>query len=64
VWEAATVVVSANFVGDFSYLMMIIIIMMPLGREYVSELWLPTSLLLIPQVIHEHRKPWWNDIDR
>jgi hypothetical protein len=53
VWEAATVVVSANFVGNFSYLMMmIIIIMMPMGREYVSELWPPTRLLLILQVIH------------
>jgi hypothetical protein len=33
------------------------------GWDYVSELWPPTGLLFIPQVIHENGEPWWNDID-
>jgi hypothetical protein len=34
------------------------------GVNYVSELRQPTGILFIPQVIHEHGKPWWNSIDR
>jgi hypothetical protein len=34
------------------------------GREYVSELWPPTGLLLIPYVIYKHGEIWWNEIDR
>jgi hypothetical protein len=30
----------------------------------MSELWPPGGLLLIPQMIHEYRKPRWNDIYR
>jgi hypothetical protein len=36
----------------------------PMERYFVSELQAPTSSLFIPQVIHEHREPWWNDIDK
>jgi hypothetical protein len=36
----------------------------PMERDFVSELQAPTSSLFIPQVINEHREPWWNDIDR
>jgi hypothetical protein len=39
-------------------LMMMII--MSMGWEYVSEMQPPTS----PQVTHGHGGPWWNDIDR
>jgi hypothetical protein len=42
--------------------MMIIIISM--WWDYVSDLRQPTGLLFIPQVIYEHGEPWWNDIDR
>jgi hypothetical protein len=31
--------------------------------DSVSELWPPTGLLFIPQMIYgEHEEPWWNDI--
>jgi hypothetical protein len=30
----------------------------------VSELWPPTGLLFIPQVIYEYRELRWNGIDR
>jgi hypothetical protein len=36
---------------------------MSMGRDYISELRPPTGLLFIPQVIYEHGEPWWNDID-
>jgi hypothetical protein len=42
--------------------MMIIILSM--GWDYVSEQRPPTSLLFIPQVIYEHWEPWRNDIHR
>jgi hypothetical protein len=29
-------------------------LIMSMGWDYISELWLPTDLLLIPQVICEH----------
>jgi hypothetical protein len=28
------------------------------------ELWPPTGLLFIPQIIYDYREPWCNDIDR
>jgi hypothetical protein len=37
---------------------------MTMGRDYVSELQLPTGLLFIPQVIYEHEEPRQYDIDR
>jgi hypothetical protein len=42
--------------------MMIMIMFM--GEDCISELWPPTGLLFITQVIYEHGEPWWNDIDR
>jgi hypothetical protein len=42
-------------------LMMMMI--MSMGRDYVSELRPPTGLLFITQVICEHEEPWWNLID-
>jgi hypothetical protein len=50
------------------YIAIIMVIMMvmvtSMGREYVSELRLPTGLLFIPQVIYKHGEPWWNEVDR
>jgi hypothetical protein len=40
---------------------MMIILM---GKDYVSEIRPQMSLLFIPQVIYEHGEPWWNDIGR
>jgi hypothetical protein len=38
---------------------------MMIGCDYISELWPPTGLFFIPQVIYEHGDPWRNDdIDR
>jgi hypothetical protein len=37
---------------------------MSMGWDYISDLRSTTGLLYIPQAIHEHREPWWNDIDR
>jgi hypothetical protein len=37
---------------------------MSVGRDYVSELWPPMGLLFIPQVIYEPEEPWWNVIGR
>jgi hypothetical protein len=34
-----------------------------MGWDYVSELWPPTDVLFIPQVIYGHEESWWNDID-
>jgi hypothetical protein len=48
------------FMLPYSWLMMI----MSMVRDYVSELRPSMGLLFIPQVIYEHREPWWNDIDR
>jgi hypothetical protein len=39
-------------------------LIMSTGRDYISELWLPTGLLFISQVIYEHEELWWNNIDR
>jgi hypothetical protein len=41
-----------------------IIVIMAIGRGYVSELQPPTGLLFISKVIYEHGEPWRNDIDR
>jgi hypothetical protein len=30
-----------------------------MGWDYVSELWPPSGLLFIPQVMCEHGEPWW-----
>jgi hypothetical protein len=30
----------------------------------MCELWPPTGLVFILQVIYEHGEPWWNDIGR
>jgi hypothetical protein len=40
------------------------IIIMSVGRDYVSELRQRAGLLVIYQVIYDHGGPWWNDIDR
>jgi hypothetical protein len=37
---------------------------MSMGWNYVSELRLPTSLLLIPQVIYVYEEPRWLEIDK
>jgi hypothetical protein len=37
---------------------------MSTGRDYVSELPPVMGLSFIPQVIYEHAKPGWNDIDK
>jgi hypothetical protein len=43
---------------------MLLMMIMSMGRDYVSELLPPKGLLFILQVIYEHEKIWWNDIDR
>jgi hypothetical protein len=43
---------------------MLLMMMMSMGRDYVSELLPPKGLLFILQVIYEHEKTWWNYIDR
>jgi hypothetical protein len=35
-----------------------------MGWDYVFELWSPTGLLFIPQVIHEHRETWLDELYR
>jgi hypothetical protein len=37
---------------------------MSTGRDYLSKLQPPTSLLFIPQMIYEYGEPRWNDTDR
>jgi hypothetical protein len=40
-------------------------IMVSMGKDYVSELQPPTWLLFIPQLIHAHGERWRNDdVDR
>jgi hypothetical protein len=41
----------------------VIIMVMSMGWDYISELLPLTDLLFIPNVIHEHGEPWWNDIN-
>jgi hypothetical protein len=43
---------------------MIMIMILLMGLEYVSELRSPTDLFFIPQVIHGHGEPWLNNIGR
>jgi hypothetical protein len=43
--------------------MMIIVIIMSIGWEYISEVRPPTGLLFISQVIYEHGEPYCNNID-
>jgi hypothetical protein len=38
--------------------------MMSMWRDYVSELRPPTGLLFISQVIYGHGEPQWNDINK
>jgi hypothetical protein len=40
-------------------MMMMVMAIVWMGRDYVSELWPPTPLLFIL-----HGEPWWNDIDK
>jgi hypothetical protein len=40
------------------------IMIMSMGRDYVSELRPSTGLLFMRKAIHEHGEPWWNVIDR
>jgi hypothetical protein len=43
-------------------MMIMIIIIISMGRDYVSELRPSTNIFFIPQVIdlYEHGEPWWN----
>jgi hypothetical protein len=43
---------------------MMMIIIMLMVWEYVSELRLPTGLLLMSQVTYDHEEPRWNYIGR
>jgi hypothetical protein len=40
-----------------------LVVIMAMGCDYVSELRPPMGLLLIPRW-HVHGEPWWNYIDR
>jgi hypothetical protein len=42
---------------------MMMMTIMAIGRDYVSELRPQPVLLFITQVIYEHGQPWWNDFD-
>jgi hypothetical protein len=42
----------------------VLMTIMPMGWEYVSELRPQTGQLFIPQVIHDHGEPQCNDIDK
>jgi hypothetical protein len=44
--------------------MMMMIMIMSMGWDYVSELRPPTGLLFIPQVIYACGEPWWNNVNR
>jgi hypothetical protein len=39
-------------------------IFVSMAWDCVCELWPPTGLLFIPQMIYEYEEPRWNDIDR
>jgi ACR3 family arsenite efflux pump ArsB len=45
-------------------MMVVVVVFMSMGRDYVSELRLPTGLLFIPLAIYKHGDPWWNYIGR
>jgi hypothetical protein len=36
---------------------------MSMGKNYVSEGQVPAGFLFIPKVIYEHGEPWWIDDD-
>jgi hypothetical protein len=48
-------------VENFDASMMMIIVVMSMGLDYVSELRPPTGLLFISQVMYGCGEPWWND---
>jgi hypothetical protein len=37
---------------------------MSMGKNYVSEVQVPAGFLFIPKVIYEHGEPWWIDDER
>jgi hypothetical protein len=41
----------------YMLLMMMMIVMMSMGWDYVSELWPPTGLFCIPQMLYENGEP-------
>jgi hypothetical protein len=43
--------------------LVVVVMKMSMRCDYVCELQLPAGLLFIPQVLYEHREPWWNDIN-
>jgi hypothetical protein len=45
-------------------MMIIVIMIMSIRYDYVSELRPPISMFFIHQVIYKHVESWWNDIDR
>jgi hypothetical protein len=45
-------------------MMMMIIIIMSVGWDYVSELRPPKGLFFIPRMIYEQREPRWNDANK
>jgi hypothetical protein len=46
------------------YRVLMFMLLMSMGWDDVSELWLPVGLLFIPQMMYECGEPWWNGIDR
>jgi hypothetical protein len=40
------------------------LLFIPMGLDYVPELWPTAGQLFIPHVMYENGEPWWNDIDR
>jgi hypothetical protein len=44
--------------------LLILMIIISMGWHYIYKLWPPMGVLFIPQVIHEHGEPWWNDINK
>jgi hypothetical protein len=44
--------------------LMMMMIIVSMWRDYVSELRPPRGLLFVPQVAHEYGEPRWNDTDR
>jgi hypothetical protein len=50
--------------GEALVLIIYPLLFISMGRDHVFELWPPTGLLFIPQVIYEYGESWWNDTDR
>jgi hypothetical protein len=40
-----------------------LLLFMPMGWDYISQLWLPVGLLFILKMIYEYGEPQWNDTD-